>query len=135
MAASQEPKYGKPWCWTCQAHKRYKYVRVSGDNHARKTICRSCGAMMWKPLSMNLEGVRFGCSLIYFAPTIGFFAFFLWERRSAMDNGALFLVIATFVVFLILPPAYLLHWSARKYAVWKKWAEERGWEEEKPYGK
>ena len=84
---------------------------------------------------MNLEGVRFGCSLIYFAPTIGFFAFFLWDQRSAMDNGALFLAIAIFVVFLILPPAYLLHWSARKYAVWKKWAEERGWEEEKPYGK
>ena len=83
---------------------------------------------MWRPFLMNLGGFRLGCSLMYFVPVIGFFAFLLWDRANVGDP---FLGIAVFVVFLILAPAYLLHLMARKYAVWKKWAKERGWEEEK----
>ena len=137
MAVSQEPKYDKPWCWTCQAHKRYKYVQTSyggsGERTGRKTICRSCGARMWKPFLMNLGGLRLGCSLMYFVPVIGFFAFFLWSinAESSTSSTDLFLGIVVFVIFFILLPAYLLHLMARKYAVWKKWAKERGWEEDK----
>ena len=79
---------------------------------------------------MDLGGFRLGCSLIYFVPVIGFFAFLPWDRNETY-SADLFLGIAVFVVFLILAPAYLLHLMARKYAVWKKWAKERGWEEEK----
>ena len=83
---------------------------------------------------MNLGGLRLGCSLMYFVPVIGFFAFFLWSinAESSTSSTELFLAAALFVLFLILPPAYLLHLMARKYAVWKKWAKESGWEEEKP---
>lgn len=82
---------------------------------------------------MNLGGFRLGCSLMYFVPVIGFFTFFLWDINalSSTPSTDLFLIIALSVVLLILPPAYLLHLMARKYAVWKKWAKERGWEEEK----
>ena len=82
---------------------------------------------------MNLGGLRLGCSLMYFVPVIGFFAFFLWSinAESSTSSTDLFLGIAVFVIFFILPPAYLLHLMARKYAVWEKWAKERGWEEDK----
>ena len=33
--------------------------------------------------------------------------------------------------FLGIPTGALI-WSAVKYAIWKKWANERGWEEEIP---
>ena len=70
-----------------------------------------------------------GCSLMYFVPVIGFFTFFLWDINalSSTHSTDLFLIIALSVVVLILPPAYLLHLMARKYAVWMKWAKERGW--------
>jgi len=63
-------------------------------------------------------------------PTLGFFVFLPWDRNETY-SADLFPGIAVFVVFLILAPAYLLHRMAGKYAVWKKWAKERGWEEEK----
>jgi hypothetical protein len=72
-----------------------------------------------------------GCSLMYFVPVIGSFAFLLWDKANVTNSTDLFPGIAVFVLFFVLLPAYLLHLMARKYAVWEKWAKERGWEEEK----
>ena len=135
MPDSQEPKYSKPWCWSCEAHKRYIYVETTGSDHGtkgRKSICRSCGARMQTPLLMDLGGFKLGCSLMYFVPVICFLAFMgwkVWNMNTLTSSTDLFLRIAISGALLILPPAYLLHRMARKYAVWKKWAKERGWEE------
>ncbi len=144
---SPKPKYDKPWCWTCRGHRRYKVVEGGGSSdgsyrgRTRKTYCRSCNERMWKPSLMDLNGIRFGCGLVYFPPVVlGTLALIIWggpnpandgDQFHASNNSDHFLGIGAIVLIFIAIPAGLFLWSSQKYKTWREWAEEHGWEGEK----
>ena len=74
-----------------------------------------------------------GCLWIYWiCATIALPIFCWFLVASPIANLALILAIflptAATVIGL---PWLIIRWSTKKYAIWKSWAEERGWKEPK----
>ena len=81
---------------------------------------------------MDLNGIKLGCGLVYSLPVVlGTLAHIIWRRPNPANDGDHFLAIGVTALIFIAIPARLFLWSSRKYAIWKEWAEEHGWEEEK----
>lgn len=84
---------------------------------------------MSRPANMDFAyygkvGLR--CAGVYFSITImAILALIPWGWEEV---GGLVLLGIVVVVFLLIPTGVLVR-AARKYATWKQWAEERGWEE------
>jgi len=97
---------------------------------------------MYVPREYKLSnrGKTVGCLCVYFpVASIGLFWLGLALKRSAEKNGdsveEVMFLFGFIVLALLGIPAGVAIWSAVKHAAWVKWAKERGWEEEKPYGK
>ena len=65
-----------------------------------------------------------GCLWVYFPITSAGLLYLAQEE----GEGLVFFAIALTFLCLVFP-AGILVWAAKKYTTWKKWAEERGWEE------
>ena len=84
---------------------------------------------MSRPANMDLAyygkvGMR--CAYVYFS-IIMVAILALIPLGMEGSRGFILLGIVA-VVFLFIPIGVLVR-AARKYAIWKQWAEERGWEE------
>jgi len=141
------PNYQGLWCWECQAHTAYhshsKTRQVcSNDGPSRLTTyttftCEFCQKKMYTPQAVDpivfKRPAERGCLWIYWiCATIGLPIFCWFLVASPIANLALILAIflptAATVIGL---PWLIIRWSAKKYAIWKSWAEERGWKEPK----
>ena len=71
-----------------------------------------------------------GCLLFACLAAIGVFLYFLFEgRRLVSSDFTYHLLIGAVAVVMFIGPLVLGIMAAKKYTTWKKWAEERGWEE------
>ena len=135
---SQEPRYDKPYCFKCQGHTIFKIVTIThSDEHGprtRKVIrCRDCGKNMREPREYDFAYYGpwgAGCLLFACLAAIGVFLYFLFEgRRLVSSDFTYHLLIGAVAVVMFIGPLVLGIMAAKKYTTWKKWAEERGWEE------
>ena len=137
---SQEPRYDKPYCFKCQGHTDYKVIthtqRSEGGTRTyttTKNVCRGCGKNMKAPREYDFAhygpwGV--GCLVFAILLAIGCFLYVLLEgRRIVPTDFSHYLLIGVVAVVMIIGPVVLGIVAAKKYTTWKKWAEERGWEE------
>ena len=136
---SQEPRYDKPYCFKCQGHTDYKIIthtsRKAGHSHitAITNVCQGCGKNVKAPQEYDFAwygpwGV--GCLLFSCLPAIGCFLYVLLEgRRIVPSDFTHYLLIGAVTVVMIIGPIVLGIVATKKYTTWKKWAEERGWEE------
>ena len=133
MADPQYPKPKKPWCSKCLAHTKYKTeieVRSSdrGSYNARLRYCEDCGEEMAVPNTFKSKFVD-STKGLSICTLILLIAAYLLERFGVVDEGPegfnIYLVIpvVTFCMWLLNLPSYLA------YHKWRRWAEERGWEE------
>ena len=144
MADPQKPKYGKPYCWECRGHTKFKVVNYTiqtehGSRDRKKNICRNCGKIMKAPRDMDSAyygpWAIVGLS-VYFPLTI---AAILWlaldgenwlDENGNHEEGWIPIFFASIVaLFCLVLPAVILVLAAKKYATWKQWAIERGWQE------
>ena len=142
ITKSQIPRYQDLWCWKCQEHTDYsKASRTVRDKETRRYIftentfsCAICKKKMHAPQAFDpvllKRPAERGCLLIYWIlVVIGLAIFCLadapWNRTLAFLLATLVPIIMIFV----LGPLLVLRFSARKYAIWKYWAMQRGWRE------
>ncbi|MBT3567744.1 MAG: hypothetical protein HN494_02765 [Opitutae bacterium] len=141
-AKSLIPSYQDPWCWKCREHGDYikktevvQHADSSSPNYTTTTFtCRICKKKMhapqvWDPVTLKRPAAR-GCLLIYWIlVVIGLAVFCLLEAPWNWNLGLLLAVFAPTITIFVLGPILVLRLSARKYAVWKHWAIQRGWQE------
>jgi len=145
-AKSLIPSYQDPWCWKCREHtdfsKKTEVVQhVANSNHGTPTLyttttftCKICKKKMhapqvFDPVTLRRSAER-GCLLIYWIlVVIGLAVFCLLEAPWNWNLGLLLAVFAPTITIFVLGPILVLRLSARKYAVWKHWAMQRGWQE------
>jgi len=71
-----------------------------------------------------------GCLVFASLLAIGCFLYVLLEGRRIVPSDFFhYLLIGAVAVVMIIVPVVLGIVAAKKYTTWKKWAEERGWEE------
>ena len=87
---------------------------------------------MSRPASVDFAyygKVGMGRAWTYFSITIiGILSLIAAGTEITANNDFYFLLGFVIVVFLLIATGVLVR-AARKYATWKQWAEERGWEE------
>ena len=135
----QEPKYDKPYCFRCQGHVGYKVITQTrrsehGTIHTtKKNICRDCGKNMKAPQEYDFAYYGpwgLGCLLFSCLLASGCFLYVVLEgRRIVPSDSTHYLLIGVVAVIILMGPLVLGIMVAKKYKIWKKWAEERGWEE------
>ena len=137
MPDPQKPEYGKPWCWTCREHADFRTVTtVHHDEHRTRTttalVCAACEKGMSTPARMDFAyygKAGMGCAWAYFSITIlAILSLVVAATGTAGDHGLYHALGIVVPVFLIIPTGVLVR-ASRKYATWKEWAEQRGWEE------
>ena len=95
--------------------------------------CRGCGKNVKAPREYDFAyygpwGV--GCLLFSCLLAIGCFLYVLFEGRGIVSSDFThYLLIGAVTVIMLIGPVVLGIVAAKKYTTWKKWAEERGWEE------
>ena len=83
----------------------------------------------WDPVILKRPAER-GCLLIYWIlVVIGLAILCLIDAPWNRTMGFLLAVLAPIITIFVLGPLLVLRLSARKYAVWKHWAMQRGWQE------
>ena len=71
-----------------------------------------------------------GCLLFSYLLAIGCFLYVVLEgKRIVPSDSTHYLLIGAVAVVMLIGPLVLGIMAAKKYTTWKKWAEERGWEE------
>ena len=138
MTDSQKPDYHKPWCWKCQEHTHFKTItRTHHDEHGtrRRTqnVCAICGKSVFRPAAVDFAyygKVGRRCVWVYFAIAVScILPLVYWGIDNLADDAQALLVVGSVVVVFLIIPCAMLVWASRKYATWKTWAEERGWQE------
>ncbi len=142
-AKSQIPRYQDLWCWKCQEHTDYSKASTAVRDPekvgriiymANTFSCTICKKKMHAPQAFDpvilKRPAERGCLLIYWIlVVIGLAIFCLvaapWNRTLEILLAAL---VPTITIF-VLAPLLVLRLSARKYAIWKEWAMQRGWRE------
>ena len=129
MADPQKPDPQKPWCPECQAHTEYKTdTWVSEGTHYTDRTCLYCDNELFIP-KMRKDNFKRDSLICICFPT---FIFVLMAISGHIDNStSSWVVIGT-----ILLCSLIIFWATysdnlRRFRNWKKWAEERGWEEVK----
>ncbi len=142
MADPQKPKYDKPYCWKCKGHTPFKTrtVTSTSDNGAtgssRKVHnCRDCDDIMKEPRVLDSAyygPLGIGCLSVYFIITSVGLLFFAIDSAANGEHDKIIWILVMLAllafILLVLPIVVLLR-AAKRYAIWKKWAEERDWEE------
>ena len=141
-ANSLTPSYQDPWCWKCREHGDYiTKTEVLGEGNWDSTPyisttfkCRICKKTMhapqvWDPVTLKRQPQR-GCLLIYWTLVVsGLAVLCLLGAPWNWNVGLLVAVFAPTITIFVLGPILVLRLSARKYAVWRRWAIQRGWQE------
>ena len=138
MTDSQKPDYNKPWCWKCEQHARFKTIIhtntcYTGTSKTTQHVCAICGKTVFRPAAVDFAyygKVGRRCAWIYFAIAIScIMPLINWAIGNGVDDADKLLGVGfTVLVFLVIPWAMLV-WASGKYATWKRWAEDRGWQE------
>ena len=142
MADPQKPKYDKPYCWKCKGHTPFttRTVTSTSDNGAtgssRKVHnCRDCDDIMKEPRVLDSAyygPLGIGCLSVYFIITSVGLLFFAIDSVANGEHDKIIWILVMLAllafILLVLPIVVLLR-AAKRYAIWKKWAEERDWEE------
>jgi hypothetical protein len=88
---------------------------------------------MSRPASVDFAyygKVGIGCAWTYFSiTTIGILSLIVAGTGITTKKHDFYYLLGFVVVVFLLIPTGVLVRAARKYATWKQWAEERGWEE------
>ena len=125
----KEPQSEKPWCKKCRGHTAYQekiHSQRTSNRHGVTSVsyhCKVCDNDMFKPKQWHnifVGGAIFGLLML---PT---FVYLLTSKHSIPT----WLLVVTGGLALV--SVYMSFYSYLQYANWKKWAKERGWEEEKP---
>ncbi len=135
MRDPQKPSYTARWCLRCKAHTEYtKHSYGSGESRTTHYKCDVCNYHVTSPLG-NIAAIAL--LLLVTAWINGFLIRFYineWNVGMLLDPFYKFslVFIHVFANFLLSVYYYIIgkdHVS--EYRKWKKWAKERGWEEEK----
>ena len=142
MVDPENPQYKKPYCWKCKGHTPFKTRTVTSTSDYGRTgssrkvhDCLVCDDIMKEPRVMDSAyygpwGV--GCLSVYFIITSAGLLFFAIDGAANGEHDKIFWVLGMLALLafllLVLPIVVLLR-AAKRYATWKKWAEERGWVE------
>jgi len=91
---------------------------------------------MSKPANVDFAyygRVGLGCACIYFLMAIvGILSVIVWGSVENVSDGDYYLLLGFLaVIFLVIPVGVLVR-AAMKYAIWKTWAAELGWQEPPP---
>ena len=141
MADPQKPKPNSFWCPKCRAHgpsERKTETRQTdrGSTSVTAYYCKGCGSKGGKPLDRRNSAYRF-CKvwlLVGLASEVCVLIYGLYIAKGISLWATYMTCLTVFIGLLVFCLAKvgmdILLWHQ-----WKKWAEERGWEEEKPYGK
>ena len=134
MADPQKPDPHEPWCAKCLAHNNFYKANVGAFGEPSTIIyrCADCKDKMIVPFRRKKFGPSAALALIacFTVIVVGSFLLYDYMENSVPRNFFTNMVIplmsvgicvSTFTGFLIYLPYYR----------WKKWAKERGWEEEK----
>ena len=143
MIDSQKPDPNAYWCMKCRGHiadadvteveKRYPMIGKVHDLPIVKG-CRACSVEVGIPLECRSESL----GLLRWGIVIAV-VFEYWAISSAVTHGfdleGIVMIFATPLVFIFCGLIYtLIDETSLLWWKWKKWAKERGWEEEQPKG-
>ena len=138
MADPQKPKPNSFWCPKCRAHGPSERKSQTRQTLISITAyyCKECGSKGGKPLDLR-NRVYSLCKfwlLVGLASEVFVLIYGLYIAKGDSLRATYMTCLTVFIVLLVYCLAKvgmdILLWHQ-----WKKWAEERGWEEEKPYGK
>ena len=92
-----------------------------------------CGKSVFRPAAVDFAyygKVGRRCVWVYFAIAVSCIVpLVYWVIDNLADDARALLVLGSVVVVFLIIPWAMLVWASRKYATWKTWAEERGWQE------
>ena len=136
MRDSQKPDPKVFWCPKCRAHGKCnrKSKSVSTEHGGSRSIttlhCKECEAEGGKPLDLRNETYSVGKIILWVALGMEVVWVILGLSGGHIDRNFFITILGTPIVglatWLVIQGKAIFFWGK-----WKKWAKERGWEEEK----
>ena len=136
MADPPKPDPNRRWCRKCRCHGKFKYSTVSSTSadNVRTTrqahLCVKCNREGFVPSNLKKDALR--NAKIFGAVLLVLNVLFLISAAFQLSFIEFLKGLFLCPLISILPVVAYFWLHSLPFLDWKKWAKERGWEEEMP---